>query len=60
MKATVDASTCTGCELCVTLCPEVFEMDGSVAKAKGDMPPAAEAACKEAAESCPVTCITIS
>ncbi|MCX6998350.1 MAG: ferredoxin [Kiritimatiellaeota bacterium] len=59
MKATVDAGMCTGCELCVSVCPEVFEMDNNVAKAKADVPAAAEAACKEAAESCPVTCITV-
>ena len=59
MKATVDAGACTGCELCVSLCPEVFEMDGNVAKAKAAVPAAAEATCKEAAESCPVSCIAI-
>ena len=59
MKATVNAGECTGCELCVSVCPEVFEMDGSVAKAKAEVPASAAAACKEAADSCPVSCITI-
>ena len=27
MKATIDRDACIGCELCVTICPEVFEMD---------------------------------
>ena len=59
MKAIVDASACTGCELCVTLCPEVFEMDGNVAKVKAEVPASAAATCKEAADSCPVSCIVI-
>lgn len=60
MKAIVDATTCIGCTLCTNICPEVFEMDGDLAIVKGDsVPPEAAATCKEAAESCPVTAITI-
>ncbi len=60
MKAIVDTNTCTGCELCVQVCPEVFEMDNGTAKSKVDVVPAAsEASAKEAADSCPVACITI-
>ena len=59
MKATVDSGVCTGCELCVSICPDVFEMDGSVAKAKADVPASAEASCKESADSCPVSCISL-
>jgi len=60
MKATVDPDLCTGCELCVDTCPEVFEMDDDVAKAIVDVVPAdAEDAAQEAAESCPAEAITI-
>lgn len=60
MKAIVDQNTCTGCGLCVDTCPDVFGMDGDTAKAKaGDVPPAAEASCREAAAGCPVEAIAI-
>jgi len=60
MKAIVDTATCTGCELCVQVCPEVFVMDGAVSKVIADpVPAAAEASCKEAADSCPVACIAL-
>ena len=60
MKAAVDPDLCTGCELCVDTCPEVFEMDDDVAKAIKDVVPEdAEEAAQEAAESCPAEAITI-
>jgi ferredoxin len=60
MKAKVDKDTCTGCGLCVDTCPEVFELDGDVAKAKpGVVPANAEDSCREAAEGCPVEAIAI-
>ena len=31
MKAEVDQDECTGCELCIDTCPEVFEMVGDLA-----------------------------
>lgn len=40
MKAFVDQDVCTGCELCVDTCPEVFEMnDNSIAQVKGENVP---------------------
>jgi len=27
MKTKVDPDLCTGCELCMQICPEVFEME---------------------------------
>lgn len=60
MKAIVNKDTCIGCELCVESCPEVFVMDGNVAKAKVDEVPAEfESSCREAAENCPVEAISI-
>ncbi len=61
MKATVDASLCTGCELCVNTCPEVFEMGpDNIAKVKvAAVPAAAEASAQEAASTCPVECIKV-
>lgn len=60
MKVRVDEEVCVGDETCVQICPEMFEMQRDVAVAKtGEVPEELEAACKEAAESCPVEAILI-
>ncbi len=61
MRAIVDVETCTGCGLCVDVCPEVFELnEESIAKVIADpVPPEAEDTCRDAAESCPVDAISI-
>ena len=60
MKTVVDQDTCTGCELRVDTCPEVFQMDDDTAKVVvDDVPGDAADSCKEAAENCPVEAITI-
>jgi ferredoxin len=60
MKAAVNKDLCTGCGLCVSTCPDVFEMGQDVAEVKGDsVPEAALDSAKEAAQNCPVEAITI-
>ncbi len=59
MKATVDQDLCTGCGLCESTCPEVFEMQDDVAVVKVDtVPKDAEESCQQAAEDCPVEAIS--
>lgn len=61
MKATVDQETCIGCGLCAETCPEVFRMEDDKAKVIVDIvPKGVEGACKDAADGCPVTAISIS
>lgn len=50
----VDKNKCIGCGLCVSICPEVFEIkDGKAeVKAQKDLP-----CVEEAIKSCPVSAI---
>ena len=57
-KITIDKTLGTGCGLCVSVCPEVFEIgDDNIAKVKGD-------SCKdqdinEVVSQCPVEAIKV-
>lgn len=60
MQAKIDDTLCTGCEMCVDTCPEVFEMGDSIVQVKVDPVPAElEDSCQEAADSCPCEAINI-
>ncbi len=60
MIAVVDEDVCTGCELCVETCPEVFEFTDDVAAVIAEpVPEEFEEACQEAADDCPVEAISI-
>jgi len=62
MRASIDSEICTGCELCVETCPEIFEMDEDegVARVKvEEVNEDAEECTRQAEQDCPVEAITI-
>jgi ferredoxin len=60
MKVSVDPELCTGCELCVDIAPDVFEMRDDIAAVKVDtVPEDAEESVQEAVDSCPSEAIAI-
>ena len=60
MKVKVDPDLCTGEELCVQVCPQIFEMQGEKAVAKiNEVPSDLADCCKDAADSCPSAAIII-
>jgi ferredoxin len=52
----VDVDLCTGCELCVETCPDVFEMEDDVAIVSNPES-ASEEEIQEAIDNCPVEAI---
>ncbi|MBD3245553.1 MAG: ferredoxin [Candidatus Omnitrophica bacterium] len=57
-KVTVNESTCVGCGLCVSMCPDCFEMaDGGVAKAKDSECTSCNP--QDIAAQCPVDAISV-
>jgi len=61
-KVTVDQDACIGDAICASICPDVFEMNDegkSVAKVEVIEDEELYNCAKEAAESCPVSCIYI-
>lgn len=60
MKAKVDPELCTGCGVCVDICPEVFDVQDDVTVVLVDLIPSEhEEAAREAAEACPTEAIII-
>lgn len=60
MKVRIDKEMCSGDEICVDICPEIFEMKDDVAVAKSeDVPADVQVKCREAAEECPSEAIII-
>lgn len=57
-KISIDDSLCTGCGLCASSCPDVFEMgDDSLAHIVSDACGSCDV--KEIAEQCPVSAIRV-
>ena len=57
-KITIDESLCTGCGLCVSNCPDVFEMgDDSLAHVVADSCTGCDV--KETMDQCPVSAISV-
>lgn len=60
MKAEIDPDLCIGCGICPEVCPEVFSLPEDIATVLTEtVPEAAEKACLDAAEQCPVDAIII-
>ncbi|MDF2543552.1 MAG: ferredoxin [Herbinix sp.] len=61
MKAYIDRDGCIGCGLCSDICPKVFQMadDGKAEVYVDVIPPDSEDTASEAADSCPVSVITV-
>lgn len=61
MKAYVDREGCIGCGVCAELCPAVFEMDSENKSTVicEQVPEDSCADASQAAESCPVSVITV-
>ena len=61
MKVSVDREVCVGCGMCVSLCPDVYEMEGALAVVIVDTVPSGQEECaKRAATDCPVAAISVS
>lgn len=58
MRVVLDEKECIGCGVCAQICPDVFLLDENAGVSKVISPEGSDCV-KEAAESCPVSCIHI-
>ncbi len=60
MRVVVDEDRCAGHGMCLTLCPEVFQMtdDGWAVADPADVPAGLEDAVREAIDNCPERAIS--
>ncbi len=60
MKVVINTDTCIACSVCVSMCPEVFEISGDTVITKVDeIPSDLEESVRDAANSCPTDAISI-
>ena len=60
MKVRIDTNLCSGDELCVDACPEVFVMQDEISTVKvSEVPAELEEDVRDAADSCPTEAIII-
>jgi len=60
MKVKIDPDLCTGDEICVQMCPEVFEMkDDKAIVLQEEVPQDLQDSVREATDSCPSEAIII-
>jgi len=60
MKVRVDRQKCIGCNLCASLCPQVFSLqpDGKAMAIDSDIPAAVVSQATDAIDECPVGAIS--
>ena len=58
MAVVIDADECIGCESCVEICPDVFEMDDDGEKAIVIAEDSTDECVEEAIETCPTEAIS--
>ncbi len=57
MKVRIDEELCTGCGVCESMCPDVFEIVDDKARVKDESCSGCD--CKDVAESCPAGAIIV-
>ncbi len=58
-KPSISAPDCSGCGLCESIAPDVFQLGADGVATVADLDAYDEGACREAAESCPSEAIIL-